>query len=232
MAVNDVPMSGTRSVADGGNVLKRFPPHRALVVVAVVNGLVGAAASAGLLYAGIMDGAPFLMLLAAFVGATAPPTGYALARQGALRPVLTATVLRTPKPLWGWTTVPLTDITGVGQWYFPDGRFAGWRLFVWGKDGVPIRVPLKPPTHSAPRGQRGLLRQSNRNPAVNWDYVADSPAGQAALVIDGQVLAVQGDRGPLATTRRESIPLLDNRATAYWSPDGTGGSLVAARGLV
>jgi hypothetical protein len=58
-------------------------------------------------------------------------------------------------------------------------------------------------------------------PVLDWDYLAQTPQGQAATAIYNQSLTVQGPHGPLATqARRRTARSPGAMETAYWSTDG------------
>ncbi|MEO7060356.1 MAG: hypothetical protein ABI083_11590 [Lapillicoccus sp.] len=150
-----------------------------------------------------------------------------LSLRGALLPVvLTDTDVSTPGVVHGRRVVALDAVSGVGLRYLRSGRTNQWRLCVWDEQHGRVVLGVSGPNFSAPKDRRRLLLPRGRSaPELDWDWVADSPAGKAALEIRGRVLAVQGPTGPLASLRRE-VTADAGMDTAWWSPDGAIGPLV------
>ncbi|MCV2393050.1 hypothetical protein OEB99_01900 [Actinotalea sp. M2MS4P-6] len=160
----------------------------------------------------------------------------ALMVRGALVPaVLTATAVATPRPVRGWTVVPLARVSGVGLRFHSGGnaRNSRWVLWVWTDSGEPVAIKAAPPSRSAPPGQGKVLHSwTNYVPPLDWDYLAGGPSGTAAIAVNEAVLAAQGPDGLLARERRESdSSTAGDLQTAYWSPNGQIGPLVNVRGL-
>lgn len=76
-------------------------------------------------------------------------------------------------------------------------------------------------------GFRKRLRPGrNYVPVLDWDYLAQTPQGQAATAIYNQALTVQGPHGPLAAQARQRTARSSGASeTAYWSPDGVIGAI-------
>lgn len=216
------------SDADSGSddVVERFAAQRAIGLAAVVFAAISLLAVA-VLTVGILGTHAVLIFLSVVVLATFPIASWMLVRLAVLRPTLRTTRLDTPRPLRGWRTVALSDIAGVGLRYVSNGRATGWRLLVWRREGPAIGITVAQPGHSAPAGHRPRLRPlTGHVPHLDWDYLAASPAGKAALTISEQVTRVQGPGGPLATAARQ-VSSPRGFDTAYWSPDGRTGVFAA-----
>jgi hypothetical protein len=209
---------------DGGDaVLARFTPRRYMLIMAVPMAVLAMLLLAGAITAAV-NNQPIGVLWCVVILPVPVPLLVICTRLALLRVVLTATHLSTPRILHGWTTVPLAEIAGVGMHYHSGGRAASWCLTVWCAQGSGIGINVEPPNHSAPRGQRTILKRPNRPLQVNWEYLADSPAGRAAQLISKQVTDFQGPGGLLATQQRQlTARVIGSGPTAYWSPDGRGG---------
>jgi hypothetical protein len=151
---------------------------------------------------------------------------------------LTNRFVSTPR-LWGRRVISLAEVTGVGLRYVPGQRFFTWQLKVWANldDSAwidsSVVVYVKQMERGEPRGlsnrmgfRKRLRHRWDYVPVLDWDYLAETPPGQAATAIYNQALTVQGPHGPLATQARQRTARSPGASeTAYWSPDGVIGAI-------
>ena len=121
----------------------------------------------------------------------------------------------------------------------PGQRFFTWQLKVWPTDDdsrwidSSVVVYVKQTERGEPRGlsnRSGFRRRFRPRwddvPVLDWDYLAETPLGQAATAIYNQALTVQGPQGRLATQARQRTARSPGASeTAYWSPDGVIGAI-------
>lgn len=205
-----------------------FPPRRIVLLLLPVYVIIGALAGYAAVQA--VAGGEGAVAVPAGAAATAALAGVAVTVRVALaRARLTGSAVIAPRVL-GRRTIPLTDIAGIGLHYASAGNGSGWRCFVWPAHGPRVALSVPPPSHTAPKGTRSRWRtRPGVAPAVDWDYVAGSPAGRAAIAVAERVSAVQGPRGPWATMHRETAATGRGVETAFWSPTGASGPLPGAR---
>jgi hypothetical protein len=166
-------------------------------------------------------------VVAAAVVLSAAVLQWAAIRGAVGRVRLEPDALVLPGRLHGYRRVPLAVVTGVGMQYVAGGRGSGWRPYVWLGDGRTVRLNIPPPEFAAPKSSRSWRRvRPGQAPPLDWDYVASSPAGRAAMQIGRRVLAVQGPTGAWRTEQRERRAARpDTLHTAFWSPSGDIGAL-------
>lgn len=180
----------------------RFPPRRVLLLLLMPTYLFAAVLASWAAEQALADG-QLATAVAAGVAAVAAVGGCGLVlRAACLRVVLTESAVIAPRLLHGRRTVPLDEIVGIGLRYASAGRGSAWAACVWPAEGRRIRLSIPPPSFSSPNGKRQRPGPGVA-PALDWAYVADSPAGRAAIVIARRVAAVQGPNGRWSTMRRE-----------------------------
>ena len=140
------------------------------------------------------------------------------------RPSLHARSLVLPRILHRDRRLPLTELTGIGLLYEIGGPRAGWFLRVWLIDGNTYGIPS---VRSYARGHRAADQPAappgtprRHRPKLDWQRQARTPAGRATLAVARQVLAVQGQSGPLATRAEQTAAPSYGTYLAFWSPDG------------
>jgi hypothetical protein len=219
------------------SVIARFPAQRFLWAVAVGYVLV-MVIPAVMLIQGWRTHDWGRVVVGGFMLAVPIPTIWLAVRLAGTSAFLTNGFVSTPR-LWGRRVISLAEVTGVGLRYVPGQRLFTWRLKVWPADDdsrwidSSVVVYVKQTERGEPRGlsnrsgfRKRLRPQWDYVPVLDWDYLAQTPQGQAATAIYNQALIVQGPHGPLATQARQSAARSPGSfETAYWSPNGAIGAI-------
>jgi len=219
------------------SVIARFPAQRLLWAVAVGYVLV-MVIPAVMLIQGWRTHDWGQVVVGGFLLALPVPVIWLAVRLAGTSAFLTTRFVSTPR-LRGRRVISLAEVTGVGLRYVPGQRSFTWRLKVWPADDdsrwidSSVVVYVKQTERGEPRGlsNRSGFRKRLRPPwdyvpVLDWDYLAQTPQGQAARAIYNQALTVQGPHGPLATQARQRTARSPGSfETAYWSPDGGIGAI-------
>jgi hypothetical protein len=218
-------------------VIARFPGQRFLWAFVAAGGFATVLFTLGLIQGWLAGDWVMVVFFGCWL-ALAFPFTFLAARRASTTAFLTRRFVSTPR-FWGRRVVSLVEVTGVGLRYVPGQKSFMWRVKVWRNDdnsawadsSVEVYVPQM--ERSEPRGvsnRTGFRKRVRPSwdyvPVLDWDYLAQTPQGQAATAIYNQALAVQGPHGPLATQARQRTARSPGALqTAYWSPDGGIGAI-------
>jgi hypothetical protein len=208
-----------------------------MLALAVTNGLVVVLCTVMLVREWRLHDWPQFVIFGCFLSLLVPSL-FLVLRLASTYAFVTNRFVSTPR-LWGRRVISLVEITGVGLRYVPGQRYFTWLLKVWPNDedsrwaDNSVVVDVKQMNRGEPRGlsnrtgfHKHLRAQWDYVPALDWDYLAQTPQGKAATAIYSHALAVQGPHGPLATHARQRTARSPGASeTAYWSPDGELGAI-------
>jgi hypothetical protein len=152
----------------------------------------------------------------------------------ARRPIkVDAGSLRVPGMFLTATTIPADDVAGVGLRFGYGRREVGWTLWIWQRDGTPIRTQLQQPPipiATTPDGHKPPgYGKYGFDPVIHEDAdrLRQTPVAMSTWAIYMDVLSLQGPAGPLATLElQRHAPVKPNKdavmfttaVRAWWSP--------------